>query len=244
MVNDIFKIIKKSTNNQEIIFFPFAGGFAYSYNPLFKEIKKCDWGIVSVEPPGHGSSKFPLEPDIDTLINFYVEHLYDYIQNNGNSISLFGHSMGGAVVIELARRLVEAELRIENIIISGLLPPYLNRAKHKFKKYTDQEYIEYMLLTEGLSKDLIAEEKLVEYILPIFKNDLLSMQTFELKEYYNLKSSVNILGGSTDKIAPFNQMHYWRMHIDNISFYEIEGGHMFLLKEKLRLKEILQKIMK
>lgn len=239
----MFKVIKNPTNNQELIFFPFAGGFAYSYNPLFKEIKS-DWGIVAVEPPGHGSSTLPIEADINSLINFYFEELSDYMKKNNNSISLFGHSMGGAVVIELARKLVEAEFNLENIIVSGLLPPHVRRGDYEFVKYSDEEFIEYMLLTEGLSKELIMEEKLIEYILPIFKNDMLSMQTFKLKKHYNFKSPIYFLGGSTDKIAPFNHMHHWKGHFDdNVNFFEFQGGHMFPLKEKALLKDLLNILM-
>src|SRR5690625_5461817 len=85
------------------------------------------------------------------------------MKKNNNSISLFGHSMGGAVVIELARKLVEAEFNLENIIVSGLLPPHVRRGDYEFVKYSDEEFIEYMLLTDRKSTRLNSSHVAISY---------------------------------------------------------------------------------
>ncbi|WP_163834417.1 thioesterase II family protein [Spartinivicinus ruber] len=124
-------------NKLRLFCFPYAGGSAAIYRSwpawLDSSISLCP-----VLLPGRGTrlNESPID-QIDCLINALFAVLADNIDK---PYAFFGHSMGGLVAFELAKKLHQAGLRQpEHLFVSGRQAPHLSRKKRNIHDLPDNE---------------------------------------------------------------------------------------------------------
>ena len=104
-----------------IIVIPCAAGPAHRYVPLTAALRNSIRPIMA-ELPGHGKRLFePAHRDVDALCDFLETHCLPLTEQR--TIMLFGHSFGGLVAFELAKRLESCGLGCERLIVAGCPAP-------------------------------------------------------------------------------------------------------------------------
>src|SRR5947209_1956736 len=109
-MSQVVHTIRQGTAPQQLICFPFLGGYAGSYYPLASALSDAI-EVVAVNPPGHGAcQKMPLR-SMDDMVDLYFHALKPVLKQR---CIFFGHSMGAIVAFFLARRLMDSpEYRVK-----------------------------------------------------------------------------------------------------------------------------------
>ncbi|HEU5383700.1 MAG TPA: amino acid adenylation domain-containing protein [Ktedonobacteraceae bacterium] len=102
-----------------LVCIPFAGGNPIMYQPM-AQVMPATISLFAVEIPGHDFSRSdePLEP-LSVLAARCVQEIQERISG---PLALFGHCLGSALTIEIARQLEHAQVSLTGIFIAGNFP--------------------------------------------------------------------------------------------------------------------------
>lgn len=229
--------LKPSLNGKNLLCFPFAGGYSVSYRPLALAMKS-NWGVIAMEPPGHGTNRNPLEPDLKKLIDLYEEQLEDYFNS---PFAIFGHSMGAVVSYELLSRLEKRGIFPEVAFISGMVPPHVERVKRSH--LDDEKFIALLRSYGGLPDEILQERELLELFLPVLRNDFAAIDYFKYTEPTQLRTKIHFLSGEEDMVAKPDVMAEWAQYAQRAEFHTFAGGHMFPLKQADEVAKLIQRVL-
>ncbi|HEU4962684.1 MAG TPA: alpha/beta fold hydrolase [Bacilli bacterium] len=239
MVNQLLKLLKRTTTKRYLILVPFAGGYSASFRPL-SQLIQSDWNILAIEPPGHGANREPLIESIEELVDLYLEQLLPVL-SNADSFVLFGHSMGGLVVHNLTQRLEAAGLFPEQVIISGITPPDAKR--EPVVERNDEDFLEYVVSLGGIPDELLKYKELIELFLPVLRNDFRAVESYDTYKRTTLQTPVHVFSGEEDPRAYPEAVRGWSEWAEQATFYEFQGGHMFVLSEAQAVAEQLDQLL-
>jgi surfactin synthase thioesterase subunit len=124
-------ITEKSTNmkpneasddaERAIIVIPCAAGPPHRYGPLIAALGNSFKSIMA-DLPGHGKRLFePAHGDVEALCDHLETHCLPLTEQR--TVVLFGHSFGGLVAFELAKRLESSSMGCELLIVAGCPAP-------------------------------------------------------------------------------------------------------------------------
>ncbi|MFW8595964.1 thioesterase II family protein [Cribrihabitans neustonicus] len=112
---------KSGHTERAIIVIPCAAGPARRYEPLISAFGNSIKTIVA-ELPGHGRRLFePAHGNVEALCDYLETHCLPLAEQR--TILLFGHSFGGLVAFELAKRLESNGLVCERLVVAGCPAP-------------------------------------------------------------------------------------------------------------------------
>ncbi|KEO85184.1 thioesterase II family protein [Tumebacillus flagellatus] len=236
-MNKPWRELKPSLNGKTLICFPFAGGYSVSYRGLAQALKS-NWGVIAMEPPGHGTNREPLIPDLQDLISLYEDKLEDHFHS---PFALFGHSMGGVVTYDLLMRLEKRGIFPELAFISGMVPPHVERANRS--KLPDDEFIKLLQSYGGLPDEFLRERELLELFLPMLRNDFASIDNFKYSETNQLRTKVHFLSGEKDPVAMPDVVKEWERYAPRSEFHSINGGHMFPINQAGEVANLIGRVL-
>ena len=106
-----------SINTKTYILIHGAWGAAWEFDEV-KELLSKDRNIVhALDLPGHGENKREIA---DVTMDAYVKHIVDFISKIDGKVILVGHSLGGAIISQVAEDNVQ---KIEKLIyVAAMLP--------------------------------------------------------------------------------------------------------------------------
>ena len=209
---------------------PFAGGNSYSYN--FLKLLLPDYiHLETLEYPGRGKKvKSALLTEMDVLIEDLLDQ-YNKIINEvkPDKVVIYGHSIGAVIGIALLHTLNEKKgiLIPESGIFSGHGSPQLT-TKKDLSSLPSAQLIVYFESLGCLPKEIVADAELMDYLLPILRNDLVLYENYT--PAYNSKLSIPlaIINGRQDDILK-EDIDNWRFETTGaVEFYELEGHHFFM----------------
>ncbi|MGB8954062.1 MAG: alpha/beta fold hydrolase [Tumebacillaceae bacterium] len=236
-MSKLLKQLKTSTTNKQLICFPFAGGYSTAFRPIAQAIKS-DWGVIAIEPPGHGTNRDPFLTSIDEMADAYVNGLRPYLNTR---FALFGHSMGGWVTYKIAQKLEAQGLYPEVVIISGIRPP--GYEGDTTADMSDKEFIDYVVSLGGIPEEMLAHQELVDLFLPALRADFGALDTFDITDRTPLRAPVHFLAGTDDPENTPEQVKDWVEYAPNAQFHTFEGKHMFILSHAPDVAKLIQQIL-
>lgn len=153
-----------------------AWGNAAEFDQLVKYLSSDDRFITTIDLPGHGEYKLPIE---DVTMSAYVGAVVNEISNFDEKIILVGHSLAGAVISQVAEAVPE---KIEKLVyIAAMLPKDGDTAIGLMQSDTAGELLPRILFSEDQSyatlkaEDVrevmlhdVSSEQLVEEVMPGF----------------------------------------------------------------------------
>ncbi|OAT84675.1 hypothetical protein A6P54_02675 [Bacillus sp. MKU004] len=220
--------------------FPYAGGSASVYHK-WKRLINQNIEIIPIEFNGRGK-KISLthcesfEDLVRESFNEVKSHLSD-----GEKYALFGHSMGGILVYELANKIFNSDLHNPSkIFISGANPPILKR-KTKISHLDDDTFLQKVIEIGGTPEEIASNLELREIFLPILKADFSLMENYQPKRYKHIGKAVVVLYGLYDQITTGETIEYWGEMFDHpIKIYGLNGGHFFIKEDELEVIGIIE----
>ena len=177
--------------------FPYAGGGPSAFRRWTKQLPQ-DVECCLVQLPG--KERRVLEPPVRRMRGL-VDALYAAIEPLlDRPFAFFGHSMGGKVSFELARKLRrEGGPHPVKLFISATRAPRVPDPDPPVCHLPDHEFLaEIQARYDAIPKDVLEDPELLQLVLPGLRADFEVMETHASLEEPPLESPITCIGGHQD----------------------------------------------
>ena len=223
--------------------FPYAGGGAAIYrawaNALWPTVEVCP-----IQLPGRESRIHePAFTRMPYLVDALAGAIHSYLDR---PFAFYGHSMGGLVGFELARRLIRDDRPgPSHLFISASRAPQLiddNRFLH-----TEPEDIFIERLSRKyapLPKVITDDPEMIRLFLPMLRADIAVCETYEYFEGKPLNCPISVVGGWQDKQVSRADLEAWSIHTAaEFSLKMVSGDHFFLKSAQAELLDDVREVL-
>jgi medium-chain acyl-[acyl-carrier-protein] hydrolase len=218
--------------------FPSAGAGASLYRH-WSALLPADWEVCPVQLPGretrfHESAFAHLSSLIDAL----SVALQPYLDK---PFAFFGHSMGGMIAFELARKLRAqgSRLPVQLMVAATREPPFTPQEPimHDLPR---REFRESLRQLGGTTPEVLENEDLMEVFEPLLRADFAAVETHIYEPGAPLECPLSVYGGLEDNRCPRERLEGWRNHTTGVFRLRMfPGGHFFLSTTRESLLEAI-----
>ena len=179
-------------------------------------------------PPGRGK-RFRETPH-DRLEPLVADLLPELLAEPDTPYALFGYSLGALVAFEIARTMEERHGRPPvHLCIGAFRAPHLRRTAVPDYDLPEAEFRERLRTFNGTPEAVLADESLMELMIPILRADLAVADTYRFDAVRRLSCPITAFAGSEDGEVDVSSVAQWRRHTSaGFSLKVIEGDHFFL----------------
>jgi len=209
-----------------LLCFPYAGGGASSYRTWYQFLPR-DVEVCAVQPPGREYRA--LEPAISRLADLLTAMEPSLEPIIDEPYATFGHSLGGLVSFELARRLRRLGQPLpQQMFISGRPAPQLHRPERAYL-LPDDEFLRVIRAFNGTNQEVFDHPELVELVLPLLRADFTLNASHEYTREPPLPCPITAYFGTEDRGATAPEVAAWAEQTSAIfTLRELPGDHFFL----------------
>jgi medium-chain acyl-[acyl-carrier-protein] hydrolase len=217
---------------------PSAGGDSW----LFQE-----WGghlpgeveVCLVRLPGRGS-RITEQPftRLRPLVSALAEALQGYLEI---PFALFGHSMGGLVVFELARYLRRhSHVSPTHLFVAACRAPQLPRLDSPIHHLPDSLFAAELARRYGPGRNILQNRELMRLVLPMVRADFSLCETYVYMAEAPLDCPISVFGGTRDQMIDLLSLEAWRLQTcASFSLRLLAGNHFFVTSSRLALLRAL-----
>ena len=229
-------------NKIKLFCFPYAGGSATIYSSWKKYIAP-HVEIVPVELTGRGRRIHEdLYDSVEELVEDVLHFVKDHIKRS--DYALFGHSMGGMIVHELALKLKQEGMLLPvHLFLSGRGTPHPRKKEKRYHLMDDERFKDEVLKLGGTLTEFFDHPELMGIFLPLLKNDFKLSETNAIKEVVPLDIDITAFFGKEEDFTP-EQCDGWKNYTTkycNIHYFP--GGHFFLHQEFKMMLNIISDVL-
>lgn len=229
--------MKKHIKNQ-LFLLHFAGGNSYSFEFLKKEIK--DINAISLELPGRGRRhREELIKDKEQAIIDYYNQIKSL--RNGMPYIIYGHSMGATIGLSVTAKLEAIGDKPNLLIVSGSAGPGVKEDKgFLYYQLDDLKFKDELIKLGGISKEIIDNQELIDFFLPIIRADFECLETsFFSEKGLKINTPLFALMGSEEETC--NQITNWKKFTKKKLDYKLlDGNHFFIYEYATELANIFK----
>ncbi|MEZ0069286.1 surfactin synthase thioesterase subunit [Streptacidiphilus sp. MAP12-20] len=214
-----------------LVSFPNAGGTAGAYAAWRPHLPS---GVLlcPVELPGHGV-RGAEEPatDLGALAQSVLAALAREFAT-GEPYALFGHSFGGLLAFEVARRIEREGLPLPRaVVVSAVRAPHEERAR--IVGLAEDELLEWLLASGGLPQELLRHTGYVRGLLRCLRADLLMADAYRVPGPVPLQAPLHVVGALADPVSPLDDLAGWEEWEGDAPFTTtfFPGGHGYLFED-------------
>ena len=220
---------------------PFAGGNRYSYR-LYEENLPDFIRLIPLEYPGRGAR---LNEPLVTDINWLVDDLYYQIRHfiDKERYAIYGHSMGGLVACLLSRKVImNSHLNPLHVFITGTQgPSALSRGEKMRHLLNKEEFIDELKALNGCPDEILNNDEMLSYFLPILQADFKASETYKYQEYEPMNVPFTVITGTEENMKPEDIQLWQRETIARVDFRRLPGKHFFIFQYAHKITEIIAK---
>jgi len=166
----------------------------------------------------------------DRLGSLADELVSEFLELPAGAFAFFGHSFGGLLCFEVARRLhrLEAPLPAE-LFVSACPPPHLSPVERELHRLPDRAFKERLRELGGTPVPVLECPELMDLLLPVLRADLTAFETHCHEPGPPLPVSMTVLGGASDPLVEEATLDGWRRHTcERFAVHVFPGDHFFL----------------
>ncbi len=207
--------------------FPYAGGSALIYRPRGSQIAP-DIDVFPVQLPGRGKRlREPSFTRVAPLVDAMHEVLTPYFDR---PFAFFGHSMGALLAYELTHRLRrEGRALPVHLLLSARRAPHLPPKQEPYYDLPDDEFLGKLGEMNGTPEEVLANEELMELMLPLIRADFELNDTHDSTGYPQLSCPFTAFGGVADPEVERSDLEPWRELTEGkFRLRMFPGDHFFL----------------
>jgi medium-chain acyl-[acyl-carrier-protein] hydrolase len=223
--------------------FPYAGGGATIYfawaNALWPTVEVCP-----IQLPGRESRIHePVLARMTYLVDALAGAIRSYIEC---PFAFFGHSMGGLIAFELARRLMrDGQPGPSHLFVSASRAPQLIDNKQFLHTEPDSIFIErFSKKYAPLPKMITDDPEMTRLFLPILRADIAVCETYKYFEGGPLDCPISVVGGWQDNQVSRADLEAWNIHTTaGFSLRMFAGDHFFLKSAQAQLLHAVREVL-
>ncbi|MFB6507272.1 MULTISPECIES: thioesterase II family protein [unclassified Streptomyces] len=215
-----------------LVCLPHAGGTA-SYFFRYSQILAATADVLTIQYPGRQDRRH--EPPL-TTVSALADRIHRVLAPyHDRPLVLFGHSMGGILGFELARRMEREGRPPSGLIVSGRRAPDIYAADNVHTR-GDEALIAEMGTLSGTAPGVLADEEILRMVLPAMRADFKAIETYRYRpdgEGPALDCPLSVLTGASDPRVTLEQARAWRQFTNGpFTFRSFPGGHFFLTPQQ------------
>jgi len=233
---------KDFSNRIKLILFHHAGGSVSFYNSWPSLFSK-HFDLIGVQLPGR-EDRFA-EPFIGEMSQLIDTLTSDIIPELNEPFVLFGHSLGGIISYELARRLEMEGFSPSHLFISSIRSPYcFYNSDHCFSNYvdlTDSELQQKLKQYGATPEDVFQEPELLKLVINILRNDYKILCNYTFYEHKKLTCPVSVFYGDEDHEVNEKNLVSWSQVTNGVTkIYRYAGGHFYFKNNLQKLVNLIE----
>jgi external thioesterase TEII len=227
--------MNNQTKNQ-LFLLHFAGGSAYSFEFLKKELKNIDF--IQLELPGRGKRhREKLVTDKEEAITDYYNQIKSL--RNGESYMIYGHSMGATLALSITAKLEADGDSPRLLVVSGNAGPGVKDSKDfLYHQIDDIRFKEELIKLGGITNELIEHKELFDYFLPIIRADFECLEKhFFSEKNIKINTPIYALMGSEEETSA--EIENWKSFTEaNFNYQLFDGKHFFIYEHCVELANV------
>jgi medium-chain acyl-[acyl-carrier-protein] hydrolase len=210
-----------------LLCFPHAGGAPTAFfpwnAPLGPEIE-----CVSVQYPGRGQ-RFREEPlnSISDLADEISTRLTDF---SDKPLAFYGHSFGGLVAFELARRLRQlGRTSPQHLFVGASRPPHLESPFSPIHTLPENEFVEALQARYGgIPAAIYNDREILNVFVAAMRADFTAYELYFMEHEAPLHLPITAFAGAEDQAVTAASMQEWAMHTNaEFELKVLPGAHFF-----------------
>lgn len=224
-----------------IVLFAHAGGNARSFLS-WQPALAADAELIAVQPGHPSGGRLSLPAYIDGA----VSELRALAAADPRPLYLFGHSLGGLVAFEAARRLDGSGV-VSGLVVSALAAPRLlpsERVRHLAAQH-GADFARELDFFGGLPADVLADPDLLAVLLPGVEADFALAASYRYQPGPPLSTAVTVVTGDADPHLGPDQIAGWG---DECAappqVRRVPGGHFYFLDDPSRITDVLAAVVR
>jgi surfactin synthase thioesterase subunit len=210
-----------------LLIFPHAGAGASSYRALSKALSE-HFSVLLVQYPGRQDRA--AEPPARSIAELAAGALAEYLPNSASALplTLFGHSVGGAIAFEFACAAEQAGVQMARLVVSSVVAPSLIAAQPKHPA-ADDALLDQLIELGGTSGQILASREVLALSLPALKADYAAIDSYTCPAQTRIEAPITALGGTDDPVVSSSDLYAWRGHTTgDFTVSLFPGGHFYL----------------
>lgn len=225
---------------------PYAGGSSYGIYGKWMNLLKNEIEIIPLELPGRGPREGEVScRSIEDIVQDSFVIIQSHLQDDENAYGLWGHSMGGLIVYELGRKIIESNIRKpRNIIITGRKPFGTTASIRPVHKLSDQNFIDEIISLNGTPKEVFEDKNLREYFLPILRHDFEMLYNYEFAEKpLDFDIPLTVIKGNEERYS-FSELCKWNEFTSaDCDILSLPGDHFFINNNVEEMTKIIRSVL-
>lgn len=195
--------------------------------------------VLALDLPGHGRSTGRGRQTIGEYANLVAEFMAPF-----ESPIIVGHSMGGAIALELALRYRD---RLGGLVLVGtgarlrVMPTFLEGLREEFESTVD--LIWRYAYGPSASEEMIrlGQEEMLAIGPEVLRGDLLACDRFDVMDRLDeIRLPTLVICGEEDRMTPLKYSRFLVDHIPGARLVTIpEAGHMVMLEKPQETTEAI-----
>lgn len=192
--------------------------------------------VCAVEYPGHGT-RFREQP-FSRLLPLARALVDDLERELECPFAFYGHSMGALVAFEVAREMRRRGLQepVQLFVGAAAAPQLLRHRRRRIQDLAKPEFLDAVRKLNGTPEEVLADEELMEILVPVLRADFAVFETFVYAAEPPLRCPIAAFGGLDDEHIDRRAIRAWREQTrDGFWCGMLPGDHFFLTSERERL---------
>ena len=214
---------------QKLYIFPHAGGSAQYYVPFAKAFT-CEIKRIAVQYPGRtGTHDLASFTSISDLADRVCTKLSPPDESDGK-VAFFGHSMGGLVAFEVARRFEAAGSPIAALFVSAIAAP--GRSGYEYIPESDRGLLNAVSEITGANPEFLENEEFSARILPTLRG-FKAITNYDCPPETTVSCPIFAFLGDNDDVATYEKVAPWSERTTSEFAARVFTGHHFYLNDHL-----------
>ena len=221
--------------------FPYAGAGSSTFNSWYRSLP-AEIELHLVHIPGR-DKRFAESPSTNlmSLAGSIAEGIYPFLDK---PFAFYGHSMGGLLSFEVARRLRDQySVHPVHLFISSHRAPQLPDPGPELHHLPDEELLQEVQVLYGALPEIVLQDpEILRLFLPIMRADFAMIESYRYEPGAPLQCPITVFGGIQDGAVNQEELAAW--HEQTVVQFEMqmfEGDHFFIQAKRAEILRAIHK---